>query len=119
MIEITSRDDIPRESLFGYSPDEIEHLALDYIDEMLDGLDYETVAVRVFGSRMTEDLYREDSDIDILFLYEGSERDDFLFNLLAEDPMYIDGTEVDIFPERDRDLDTMMEMDRRHQEEKY
>jgi len=118
MVEITSGDMEPRESLFGYSPDEIENLVLEYIDEVLEDLDYSTVAIRAFGSRMTDDLYRNDSDIDVLFLYEGSEKDYYLFDLLAEDPMFIEGAEVDIFPERDRDLDTMLEMDRAHQEEK-
>jgi predicted nucleotidyltransferase len=118
MIGITSGDDNAREGLFGYTPDEIEVLVLEYIDEVLEGLDYSTIAVRVFGSRMTDDLYREDSDIDVLFLYEGSEKDYYLFDLLADDPMFIEGIEVDIFPERDRDLDTMMELDREHQEEK-
>ena len=118
MIEITSGDVTPRESLFGYAPDEIENLVLDYIDEVLEGLDYTPVALRVFGSRMTDDLYRDDSDIDVLFIYEGSEKDYYLFDLLSEDPMFIEGVEVDIFPEQERDLDTMLAMDFEHQEEK-
>lgn len=55
------------------------------------------VELRAYGSRINGRAH-EDSDLDILLEYEGSAREDTVFNVLHETPIYIQGIEVDINP---------------------
>ena len=42
----------------------------------------ELLAARVYGSRSRQDLYREDSDLDVVLSYRGNIREDSFFNEL-------------------------------------
>lgn len=56
------------------------------------------LAARVYGSRTRENLYREDSDLDVVLSYTGDIREDVFFNLLQENGMRIAGLKIDINP---------------------
>ena len=47
-------------------------------------LDARIQAVRVYGSRTRDGLYKEDSDVDVVIAYEGTVREDDLFSVLNE-----------------------------------
>jgi predicted nucleotidyltransferase len=80
---------------------EIEAIAYQYIMEKeIDDLNI--VSVTMFGSR-ANGTNREDSDLDIKVCYTGNIKEDNLFNILNtfdDEKLYIDGIEVDFFPER-------------------
>ena len=123
MSDVTSLDYTERDSLGGFCPDEVEQFAVEHITDALYDCGYadnnfDIVAIRVFGSRMTDDLYRDDSDLDILFIYDADIRDDDMFSIVNDPPLEIAGIICDIFPERDRNLEYMMRKDAEHQEEK-
>ena len=120
---LTSEDFEPREGLFGYCPDEIEQIALEAATDALydcgySDSDFELLAARVIGSRMTADLYRETSDIDVLLMYEGRIRDDDMFSIVNDHPAWIEDAQLDIFPEKERSLEYMLDQDQDHQESK-
>ena len=122
MYPLTSEDFEQKESLFGYSPDEIEQLALEHVEQALfsnnySPHDFEITAVRVFGSRMA-DTHKPDSDLDVLVIYDADIRDDDFFSMVNDPAMWIEDCKVDVFPERDRSLETMLEMDAQHQLDK-
>ena len=58
----------------------------------------ELLAARVYGSRSRQDLYREDSDLDIALSYKGDIREDSFFNALNESGIAMAGIKVDINP---------------------
>ena len=123
MISLTSEDFEPREGLFDYCPDEVEQIALDAATDALyncgySDRDFEFIACRVIGSRMTDDLYRDTSDIDVLLMYEGRIRDDDMFSIVNEHPAWIEDAKLDIFPEKERSLQYMLDQDQQHQESK-
>lgn len=66
------------------------------------------VRMKVIGSRAFG-MAREDSDLDILIEYEGSAREDAVFNLLNEEHLKIAGITVDFFPIRAQESGTMDE----------
>ncbi|MCM1192889.1 MAG: hypothetical protein NC389_10735 [Acetatifactor muris] len=92
----------PETALNGRSRAEVEETVLCYAQAELEdaGLegDAEILAVRVYGSRTREGLYREDSDIDVAISYSGLMREDSFFNLLNEENMTIVGIPVDMNP---------------------
>ena len=74
--------------------DEILDIVKSYI---LDKIDIEIIDIELYGSR-TKEAAREDSDLDILLEYKGNIREDDLFNILNDNPLYIDDIKVDINP---------------------
>ena len=58
----------------------------------------ELLAARVYGSRSRQDLYREDSDLDVVLSYKGDIREDSFFNALNESGIAMAGIQVDINP---------------------
>ena len=58
----------------------------------------ELLAARVYGSRSRQDLYREDSDLDVVLSYKGDIREDSFFNALNESGIAMAGIRVDINP---------------------
>lgn len=64
---------------------------------VLDKIDVGIIDIELYGSR-TKEAAREDSDLDILLEYKGNIREDDLFNILNDDPLYIDDIKVDINP---------------------
>ena len=74
--------------------DEILDIVKSYV---LDKIDIEIINIELYGSR-TKEAARKDSDLDILLEYKGNIREDDLFNILNDDPLYIDDIKVDINP---------------------
>ena len=58
----------------------------------------ELLAARVYGSRSRQDLYREDSDLDVVISYRGNIREDSFFNELNAHGIAMAGIKVDINP---------------------
>lgn len=83
----------------GKSADDITRIVTSYIKERIEEfeLDAAVIDVVVSGSRC-RGLERNDSDIDIVFEYSGTEREDHLFNLMHEESLAIDGKVIDINP---------------------
>lgn len=83
----------------GKSADDITRIVTSYIKERIEELelDASVVDVVVSGSRC-RGLERNDSDIDIVFEYSGTEREDHLFNLMHEESLALDGKVIDINP---------------------
>ena len=73
---------------------EIKQIVKSYV---LDKIDIDIINIQIYGSR-TKEAAREDSDLDILLEYKGNIREDDLFNILNDDPLYIDDIKVDINP---------------------
>lgn len=73
---------------------EIKQIVKSYV---LDKIDIDIIDIELYGSRIKETA-REDSDLDILLEYKGNIREDDLFNILNDDPLYIDDIKVDINP---------------------
>lgn len=85
-----------------YSYSEAVSLIRDFIKDVLYNNGYseddvEIHDVQLHGSRLRGQS-RKDSDLDAVVEYSGDIREDDLFNMLHEDPMYIDDIEVDINP---------------------
>ena len=97
-----------------YSHEEIIELIRDYIIDVLlengySDEDIEILDIALNGSRLRGQA-KEDSDLDAVVSYAGDIREDDLFTLLHEDPLYIDDIEVDINPinEDETDFDDYM-----------
>jgi predicted nucleotidyltransferase len=73
---------------------EIKQIVKFYV---LEKIDIDIIDIELYGSR-TKEAAREDSDLDILLEYKGNIREDDLFNILNDDPLYIDDIKVDINP---------------------
>ena len=73
---------------------EIKQIVKSYV---LDKIDIEIIDIELYGSR-TKEAARKDSDLDILLEYKGNIREDDLFNILNDNPLYIDDIKVDINP---------------------
>ena len=83
-----------------YSTDEINSMARSYIQEKLEENGIYDVTIKgleLTGSRKSGTA-RVDSDLDVVVEFEGDIREDDLFDILNEDPMYIDDVQVDINP---------------------
>ena len=83
----------------GQTPEDVEQTAYAYIKSKIDEceVDAEIVDVIISGSRC-RGLESENSDIDIVVEYKGSEHEDTLFNAFNEDGLTIGGVKVDINP---------------------
>ena len=73
---------------------EIKQIVKSYV---LDKIDVDIIDIELYGSR-TKEAAREYSDLDKLLEYKGNIREDDLFNILNDDPLYIDDIKVDINP---------------------
>ena len=83
----------------GQTPEDVEQTAYAYIKYKIDEceVDAEIVDVIISGSRC-RGFESENSDIDIVVEYKGSEHEDTLFNIFNEDGLTIGGVKVDINP---------------------
>ena len=70
--------------------------------------------ITLIGSR-TRAAARDDSDLDVLVEYEGDMKEDTVFNILHEDPLYVDGILIDINPIRKEESGTTEEWLRKSQ----
>jgi hypothetical protein len=89
-------------ALNGMDRTEIEYEVLFHARAVLEemGLENEVtlIGARVHGSRSRDDLYRADSDLDVVLSYRGNIREDSFFNELNSYGMAIAGIKVDINP---------------------
>lgn len=117
---------MPIQGLQGYSRDEIKNIVKDYIEQKMSDydIDAEIKGIEIHGSRNRGDA-RDDSDLDVVFEYEGDIREDDMFNTLNDDTddeaLHIEGIRVDINPIREQEtgtLDRYMESSRKYDEEK-
>lgn len=106
---VISEDEKSEDSLCGRSRSEIEEIAwvIAMAEIIQNDLDAQIQAVRVYGSRTREGLYREDSDIDVVISYQGSIREDDLHNTLHQNGYRIDDMLLDMNPIRRDKTGTM------------
>lgn len=84
-------------------------------------LDARIQAVRVYGSRTKDGLYKEDSDVDVVIAYEGTVREDDLFSVLNEAGYKVGNMRVDmnpIRPDKTGTLEDFLEKSERYLDEK-
>lgn len=85
----------------GFTRTEMEDWVRKYAQDLIEeqGLDAEIIDVKIYGS-YTKGKETSQSDIDFLLEYEGSEREDDMFNALndVEDKLCFNGIVVDINP---------------------
>lgn len=105
----------------GYDEKTIINKVKTYIEEEIQDnyFDVKIKELTIIGSR-AHNRYREDSDLDILLEYEGTEREDDVFNLLHETPFYIGNMLVDINPINSQDQTTAeyIEKDKEYERQK-
>ena len=100
ILKASSGDFAPDKKLNGMSRDEIETIVLFEARRLIheQGLEARVLAARVYGSRTREGMYREDSDIDVVLLYEGKSREDDFFAALNDRGRTMGGLKLDINP---------------------
>lgn len=100
------------QGLKGYTYDEVCDIVRDYCDEVISNCDAdaEIIDVQLHGSRLRNQAHKK-SDLDAVVEYEGSEREDSMFNMLNDDednePLEIEGIKVDINPIRKQESGDM------------
>lgn len=109
--------------LNGMSRSEIEETvwAIAQAEIIENDLDARIQAVRVYGSRTREGLYKEDSDVDVVISYEGTVREDDLFSVLNEAGYKLGNMRVDmnpIRPDKTGTLEDFLEKSERYLDEK-
>lgn len=109
--------------LNGMSRSEIEETvwAIAQAEIIENDLDARIQAVRVYGSRTREGLYKEDSDVDVVISYEGTVREDDLFSVLNEAGYKVGNMRVDmnpIRPDKTGTLEDFLEKSERYLDEK-
>ena len=102
--ELRATSEIGRDevALNGLSRAEVEQGVLYHAQGILEEMglenEVELLAARVHGSRSREELYRDDSDLDVVLSYRGNIREDSFFNELNAHGMAMAGIKVDINP---------------------
>ena len=102
--ELRATSEIGRDevALNGLSRAEVERGVLYHAQGILEDMglenEVELLAARVHGSRSREELYRDDSDLDVVLSYRGNIREDSFFNELNAHGMAMAGIKVDINP---------------------
>lgn len=95
-----------------YSRKELkEDIQADILEKLIVGTDMaEDIKVvnglEIHGSR-GRGTARPDSDLDVVMEYEGEAKEDAIFNILNEDPMYFDGIKIDVNPIRSEQTGTL------------
>jgi predicted nucleotidyltransferase len=107
------------QGLESYSEEELiqqVRLKTEQVESDLGPGDFRVKQITIIGSR-TRSEARPDSDLDVLVEYEGRLKEYAVFNILHEDPLYIEGILIDINPIRAEESGTTEEWLRRS--EKY
>ena len=109
--------------LNGMSRSEIEETiwAIAQAEIIENDLDARIQAVRVYGSRTRDGLYKQDSDVDVVIAYEGTVREDDLFSALNEAGYKVGNMRVDmnpIRPDKTGTLEDFLEKSERYLDEK-
>lgn len=90
-------------SLNNVSEKYIEDYVLSYAQSIINEMDFKKdevvlLGAKVYGSRSRENLYNENSDLDVVLSYKGNIREDYFFNLLHETDLRISNMKLDINP---------------------
>lgn len=109
--------------LNGMSRSEIEETvwAIAQAEIIENDLDARIQAVRVYGSRTRDGLYKEASDVDVVIAYEGTVCEDDLFSALNEAGYKVGNMRVDmnpIRPDKTGTLEEFLEKSERYLDEK-
>ena len=107
------------QGLENYSEEELiqqVRLKTEQVESELGPGEFRVKQITIIGSR-TRSAARPDSDLDVLVEYEGRLKEYAVFNILHEDPLYIEGILIDINPIRAEESGTTEEWLRRS--EKY
>lgn len=109
--------------LNGMSRSEIEETvwAIAQSEIIENDMDARIQAVRVYGSRTRDGLFKEDSDVDVVIAYEGTVREDDLFSVLNEAGYKVGNMRVDmnpIRPDKTGTLEDFLEKSERYLDEK-
>lgn len=101
--EAEAEQAIPVKGLDHLTKDELSEIVSDYMKSKLNyvGEDFRIIDIRLVGSRVKE-TEREDSDLDIAFVYEGDYGDPAMCDTLNMEPLMIDDFKVDFIPYSDR-----------------
>lgn len=109
------------QGLENYSEEELIQMVREKTDEVEADLrdlngewHFRVKQITLIGSR-TRAAARDDSDLDVLVEYEGDMKEDTVFNILHEDPLYVDGILIDINPIRKEESGTTEEWLRKSQ----
>lgn len=92
------------------SKQEIKDRVKDYVKTLLaeSDIDAKIVDTAIHGSR-GRGTAKPDSDLDVVIEYRGDMKEDGMFNILNEEPLYIDGVRVDVNPIRAQETGTLQE----------
>ena len=107
------------QGLESYSEEELiqqVRLKTEQVESELGPGEFRVKQITIIGSR-TRSAARPDSDLDVLVEYEGRLKEYAVFNILHEDPLYIEGILIDINPIRAEESGTTEEWLRKS--EKY
>ena len=109
--------------LNGMSRSEIEGTAwaIAQAEIIENDLDARIQAVRVYGSRTRDGLYKQDSDVDVVIAYEGTVLEDDLFSALNEVGYKVGNMKVDmnpIRPDKTGTIEEFLEKSERYLDEK-
>lgn len=107
------------QGLESYSEEELiqqVRLKTEQVESDLGPGEFRVKQITIIGSR-TRSAAKPDSDLDVLVEYEGRLKEYAVFNILHEDPLYIEGILIDINPIRAEESGTTEEWLRRS--EKY
>ena len=99
------------QGLESYSEEELiqqVRLKTEQVEAELGPGEFRVKQITIIGSR-TRSAARPDSDLDVLVEYEGRLKEYAVFNILHEDPLYIEGILIDINPIRKEESGTTEE----------
>ena len=99
------------QGLESYSEEELiqqVRLKTEQVESELGPGEFRVKQITIIGSR-TRSAARPDSDLDVLVEYEGRLKEYAVFNILHEDPLYIEGILIDINPIRAEESGTTEE----------
>ena len=105
------------QGLESYSEEELiqqVRLKTEQVESELGPGEFRVKQITIIGSR-TRSAARPDSDLDVLVEYEGRLKEYAVFNILHEDPLYIEGILIDINPIRAEESGTTEEWLRKSQ----
>lgn len=94
-LEKTVQNNSTIQGLEDYTEQDIKDLVSDYIQDLNTNVQIKGIAIN--GSRARGDS-QVTSDLDVVVEYDGDMSEDALFNILNEEPLTIDGIQVDINP---------------------